>query len=155
MGKIPKYIVIALNTNTALAEKLTESAFYFDHHNLKTASVHWTGDQTETRTIPLNFSTASNTLADDYLLGLNSLAKVMKQEAGWNGITREKYKQGMTFVAFELLPSIPNTLAVNRRGSLKITLEFGATNNPELTALVYCVYSSVLEIDADRQVTLE
>ena len=155
LGKVPRYIVIGFNKTSALAGNLTEPALYFDHHNIKNVTVHWTGDNQAVRSIPLDFSTTSNTASDSYLLGLNSLYKTMNSETEWNGITRESYKQGQTFVAFELLPQVDGTLVVNRRGSLKCTFDFREALSDSITAVIYCVFQSVLEIDADRQVTVE
>ena len=155
LGKIPKYIVIGFNKTTALAGNLTEPALYFDHYNIKNVTIHWTGDNQAVRSIPLDFSTTSNTASDNFLLGLHSLYKTMNSDLVWNGITRESYTRGQTFVAFELLPQIEGTLAVNRRGALKCTFDFREALSDSITAVIYCIFQSVLEIDRDRQVTLE
>ena len=155
VGKIPQYLVIALNKSSALAGKLNEDAFRFDHYNLKNESVHWSADSLEQRSLAMNFSTTTNIASDSYLIALNSFNKAMPNEMITNGITRESYKSGQTFLAFELLPRVDNTLSVNRRGTCKISLDFREPLAESITVIIYMLYQSVLEIDRDRQVTVE
>ena len=62
---------------------------------------------------------------------------------------------GNVLVAFELLPNIPQALTVNRRGQVKISLSFQTALAHPVVAVVYCDFQSVLEIDRERNVTLD
>ena len=94
IGAVPKVIVIGLVKSSAVAGVLTESPTNFEHFNLSNVTVTWQGDSIETRSIPLNFKTATNTSPDAFLLGLHSLQKCVANELMGAGISRDNYTQG-------------------------------------------------------------
>lgn len=94
IGRVPKIIVLGLTTSEAFAGKLTKSPMNFGHQNLKDVSVIWHTDTMESRSIPLNFKTSTNTASDDFLEGVQSLQKTVANEFLWNGISRDNYTAG-------------------------------------------------------------
>ena len=180
MGPIPKIIVIGCVKSSAMVGSLTESPMNFAHSNLKQINLSWNADTVENRVVPLNFSTTSNTIPDNFLLGLQSLKKAAPD--GKLSISRDEYKNGKLFiiiisytsntdneaytlifvcltgnclVAFELLPVMNDALSINRRGSVKLSLEYRESTTVPLTVIIYCMYQRVIEIDANRNVLLD
>ena len=155
IGKIPKLIILGLVASDAYNGKLASSAFNFEHNNLSDVSVTWNGDTMEHRSIPMSFSKTGSTTEDDYLVALQTLNKTVAIGALSNGINVENFPKGNTLIAIELLPNSGDSLSVNRRGQVRLSLKFREALPSAVTAIVYCQYQSIIEIDKNLNVIFE
>ena len=150
LGKIPKQIIIGLVKSSAVSGRITESPMNFQAAGLRSVLVNWRG-QSDMDSIPLNFETGSTSF-DNFLVGLNTLEKAASNSLLWNGISRDNYKNGNVLVAATLVSGMPDAMTAHRQGQISLTLEFNAPPTEPLTAIVYCMYQSVIEIDANKDV---
>ena len=95
IGQIPKLIILGMVKSTAVGGVLTESPVNFQHFNLSNVTISWNADTLESRSIPLNFKSTTNTNPDDFLLGLHSLQKCLADPLHQNGINRSNYTKGL------------------------------------------------------------
>ena len=150
LGKIPKQMIIGVVKSSAAHGQITESPMNFQASGLKNVLVNWRG-QSDMDSIPLNFETGSTSF-DNFLVGLNTLEKTTSNSLLWNGISRDNYKNGNVLVAATLLSGMPDAMAAHRQGQISITLEFNTSTPEPYTAIVYCMYQSIIEIDANKEV---
>ena len=54
----------------------------------------------------------------------------------------------------EFLPSSGAALAINKKGSVKVSVKFRSGTTQNLTAIVLCMYQAVIEIHPDKTVSV-
>ena len=156
VGRVPKVLCIGLVSNEAYNGNLTKSPMNFAHNNLSEVTVTWNNAESiESRTIPLNFKTDTNTAPDDVLEGVLSLQKAVANDLMWNGISKDNYANGNALVCVELLPNYPEALSVIRNGQVKLSLQFRSGTTEPLTLVLFGLYQNILEIDRNRNVIID
>jgi len=65
------------------------------------------------------------------------------------------FSAGNVLIAAELLPNQPDSLTVNRKGQIKIGLKFREALAESVTAIVFVLYQSCIEIDRNKTVILD
>ena len=156
-GQLPRRIFVAFVENSAFCGFYVKNPFYFNHFNITSLCVFLDGVQFPTKAFTPDFTNKN------YVRELHSIYEALDMldgESNFN-INRMNYGVGNTIFGFNFTPDLSSGAGavghVNRikYGTLRIALRFSETLTTTLTALVYCEFDKILEIDIARKVTID
>ena len=120
----PKRLTIAMVKNSSLTGTYGENPYYFDHHSLSQAVVRVDSRAISHNTIKTNFAKSEYALAYMTLFGSCDGGNA---DPG-NGVSMVEYKNGLTFLCFDLTPdmnaSTPGYIYPEVHSNLSIELGF-------------------------------
>ena len=68
--------------------------------------------------------------------------------------TKYFHLTGNCLLAVEFLPTSGAALAINKKGSVKVSVKFRSATTQNLTAIVLCMYQAIIEIHPDKTVSI-
>lgn len=147
MGQIPQLVVIAMNKSADVNGKLNTNPFNFQHFNVKKMTVSVDNDPALYRSLEFNID------ANQYLNGYMTLFTAAHNRDLGNNLTMDDYLNGYFFNVFELAClSAAGDLIPERRGRLKVDLEFEKALTEPITILIFAQYQAYIDIDKNRVV---
>lgn len=147
MGQLPQLVVVFMNKSEDLAGKLSTNPYNFRHFNLKKLSLTVDNETVLHRSIEFNFA------QNQFLSGYTTLFSAASNRDLGNNITMDDYLNGYFFNVFELgSSSTGDDLQPERRGRLKIDLDFEKALEDTVTVIVFAQYQAYIEIDKNRVV---
>ena len=139
-GKLPKKVVIALVNNKAHVGDFKKNPFHFEHFNVSDVDFRVNGSTLNGYPLKMNFK--ENMYNDGYW----SLFRTMDQRYRDEGclVSREEYKGGYTFFAFDISPSQCGDDFVDpaQHGTLSLKLVFAEKTKEALTICVYLQFEN-------------
>lgn len=144
-------MVICVQKTEALNGKLELNAYDFLHNDLSSVEVT-TESEYNSSTQKIDINVADGTYVEAY----RSLFTLISNPEAGNGLTREKYKNGNVFFAFDIRPrnSLSSTLT-QLFGTIKIELKFKRPVPSPLTVLIFCEYTEFLSFNSERSFAVE
>jgi len=149
-GKLPERIFVSFVKADAYTGSYTKNPFNYEHFKLESVSTVIEEMNNYGETIEVNFAEKK------FLEGFRSLFSMTNSSEDGNGLTRELFAaDGHVILAFNILcPPDQNSFVPMKKGQLRIQTKFRTALEKAVTILVTGVTTKVLEIDADRNVTV-
>lgn len=152
LGQIPKRLVLGLVENTAFNGSYKKNPFRFQHFDASQVGVYVNGESIPTKPLQLNFDQSQ------YLSGYMSLFHGTGQLFHDKGlqITRAEYPDGYCLYAFDLTPDLSSGIHTSliKQGNLRVGLQFAKPLPSTVNLILFAEFDSVIEIDHNRNVTL-
>lgn len=153
-GKLPLSITFGLVSSTGYLGKLTKSFFNFQPFDLSQVCMTVNQDTVQFKILPLSFKTETSGSYNNYLLALQTLRRAAGNTLLGNGIDQKAYTNGNVLIYFEIIPTQPGALTINKNGSIKLSLQFKTALKESVTAVVLAQYQTIYEIDKTKEVTI-
>lgn len=156
LGVLPRRVFIGLVENKAFTGDVTKNPFNFKHFNINYLAVNVDGEQIPATAYTPDF--VQDHIIREYMGFLEALNQLTAET--YVGTGREGWQFTPIF-GFNLAPDMSEGVQgsghVNkiRRGSLRVELRFATALTVTATALVYCEYDSLLEINKNREVSAD
>ena len=152
-GKVPRRLVIALVDAAAFAGDVAKNPFNFHHFNLSSVCAYVDGERFPTR--PLKTDFANNDTVEAYQSMFNGTG--IRDDNRGLLFDRQMYEQGYTMYVIQLSPGEPDSMAydLTQRGNVRLEMKFKLALPSTVTAIVYAEYDDQIEIDRDRNVSLD
>jgi len=157
LGVLPKRVILGFVLNSAYNGAVGHNPFNFEHFQLNHLVMYVDGVQIPSKPLTPSFAAHSS--------GCVSMYHTLLQGCGINSgdhgndISLADYANGgYVLVAFDLTAdnsASTGIWSVQRHGSLRLEVRFGAPLAAPITCICYCEYDSLLEIDFDRNVTTD
>lgn len=154
LGSIPKRCIIGMVKNSSFNGNFTTNPFNFEHFNLNYLSMYVDSTQISSRPFTPDF--AKGFFMREYH-SLFSGCGIHYSDHG-NDITLNEYPNGFFLTCFDLTSDLSSHNAVwnlQKNGSLRIELRFDTPLEESVTILVFSEFDNLIEIDKNRQVTLD
>ena len=155
IGQLPKRIVIGCVSNIAFNGSYAKNPYNFIHCDLNSIGLFANSEQVPWKPLKPKF-TGNN---PNYILAYQTLfsgTNSMFRDTG-NYITREDYGRGYTLYAFDLTPDMSSDdyFQPKSSGSLRLEMSFASPLPETINVIVYSEFESMLEIDRNRNVTID
>ena len=126
----------------------SKNPFNFQHYNVQQVGVYINGESLPGQPIKTNFS--KNQFLEGYQSLFASTGK-LNSDSGLD-IHRDDYMNGYKLFGFDISPSICNGghIELNKRGTLKIQLEFQKALPNTISVIVYADFDNIIKIDKYR-----
>jgi hypothetical protein len=149
-GQIPRRLVLAMVDTDAFHGTYTKSPFNFKHYNIEQASITAGGQQFPPTPLTCDFNHGR------YIHAFINMFEAlnMANENRGNCITRERFGQGSTVLAFDLTPDTNDGQhwELVKDGTTSLNLVFrNPIPAPGIEVIVYAEYDSMVSIDRNRQ----
>jgi hypothetical protein len=152
-GKIPNRLVIGLVDNTAYAGNYSKNPLCFQHYHMNYLNVSVNGDPLNAQPLKPSFEGKSG-----FVSNFMTLFKGMGQYRADGGISvdRDAYDGGFCINVFNIVQN-PDVIGSNliKGGSLRVELQFAKSLVSTVTLLLYGEFSSIIEFDHTRAVTIQ
>ena len=154
-GVLPKRITLGMVRNEAYNGDYHQNPFNFEHFNLNKLVLYCDGERIPWNELKLDYGKG------DFLQGYYTLFAGGDgiDSDGGNGISRAGYLDGSVLFCFDLTPdqSAANAghVCPERRGNLRIDLEFGKRLPTTVNLVALCEFDTVLAIDKVRNVIFD
>lgn len=155
LGNLPKRLCIGIVDNASFNGSYTQNPFNFQHCDLNYLSLHLDGRQIPYAPLKLSYST------DNYIQAYFTQftgGEGIVSDSG-NSIDRTDFKNGNAIYMFDLSPDLSSScndhFNVTRQGNLRVELAFDKVLPFTANVVVYSEFDNVIEIDKDRNVTLD
>ncbi|XP_055997771.1 uncharacterized protein F54H12.2-like [Ostrea edulis] len=153
-GQMPKLILLGFVENVAFNGDDAKNPFNFQNQKIKKLEVSINGDMMETRPLEPNFT------ADQYLRSYLSLYKGLgKLGQDWApDITLEEYKNGYTLWCMDFTKdqeAQTDKFHLIQTGNLRVEVQFADSIATTLNCVVYAVFDNLLEINKQREVSID
>jgi hypothetical protein len=155
LGPLPKRIVVGFVDNTAFTGSLTTNPFNFQHFNLTFFNLYVDGKPVPSKPLQPDFNndlyiSAYHTLFSGTGIHFSNLG---------NHISRSDYPNGYTLFIFDVTQDgeagATTHWNLQRHGSVRLEMQFGAALSSPITCLVYAEMASLMEIDQHRNIILD
>ncbi|XP_054152856.1 uncharacterized protein F54H12.2-like [Oppia nitens] len=150
-GVLPRKLYISFVSNDAYNGSQTLNQFYFKHYSLRYIACYLNGQQYPHKPYTPDFQN------DKYIREYFSLFEVSNQLSHTTcDITKDEFAEGFSIFAFNFIPDLSDGVAKSgyvsplQRGGLRIELKFNYPLAEQITALIYCEYDSLIEIQKNR-----
>ncbi|XP_055997822.1 uncharacterized protein F54H12.2-like [Ostrea edulis] len=153
-GQMPKLIVLGFVDNAAFNGDNTRNPFHFQNEKVKKLEISINVEMMETRPLEPNFTD------DQYLRSYLSLYKGLgKLGQDWApDITLEEYKNGYTLWCVDFTKdqeAQTDKFHLIQTGNLRVEVQFAANVARTLNCVVYAVFDNLLEINKQREVSID
>lgn len=147
-SSLPKRVIMCMVDSQAYLGDHTKTPFNFQHFDIKEAFLDCGGRSIPSR--PLNLDFEKDRYMPAYLSMLEGTG--VARSSTNNGISRELYKNGRTFLVFEISPYLDaDTFDLINLGTTSFNIRFNkATPSSGCYVILHCEYDSVLTIDENR-----
>lgn len=153
-GQMPKRIVLGFVENAAFNGDLTKNPFNFKNSNVKKLDVSINGETITTRPFEPDF--ANDLYLRSYLSLYQGLGKFGEDWAP--DISFEEYKDGYTLWCVDFTKDQEAQLDkfhLIETGNLRIEVQFSQNTATTLNCLVYAEFDNLLEINKQREVSVD
>lgn len=153
-GQMPKRIVLGFVENAAFNGDLTKNPFNFKNANVKKLDVSINGETITTRPFEPDF--ANDLYLRSYLSLYQGLGKFGEDWAP--DISFEEYKDGYTLWCVDFTKDQEAQLDkfhLIETGNLRIEVQFSQNTATTLNCLVYAEFDNLLEINKQREVSVD
>lgn len=155
LGALPKRIIIGFVENKAFNGDRKLNPFNFQHFDLNYLSLHVDGVQVPSKPLQPNFDDSN--YIDSYLTLFSGSGIYYLNEG--NNIGRGIYPLGFMLHAFDLTPDLSANSSSHwnliKNGTVRLEVRFKKALTKTVNCLIYAEYDSVIEIDANRQVSID
>ena len=150
-GDLPAKVVLGLVDNGALTGDFTKNPYNFQHFDVSEVSLTDGGREVDGQ--PLHFDFAKNQYVEGYWGLFRALDKRFRNEG--NAIKRKDYKNGFTFYAFDLSPSLSGGEYIDPKkdGRLIVNFKFARDTPQTLTLVVYMQFDDSFSIIEGGNIT--
>ncbi|XP_054168395.1 uncharacterized protein F54H12.2-like [Oppia nitens] len=151
-GVIPRKIYVAFVNNEAYNGVYNLNPFYFKNYSIRHIACYVDGTQYPHRPYTPDFSTKK--YMREYFV-LFETANQIRHETSID-ITRDEYAEGFTIFGFNFTPDLSDGVAKSgyvsplSRGNLRIELKFAHPIKETVTAIIFCEYDNLIEIQNSR-----
>ena len=153
-GKIPNRLAIGLIDNGAYAGNYAKNPLLFDHFYMNYLNVSVNGDPLNSQPLKPSFTTGSSGFVSNFL----TLFKGMGQYRADGGVAidRDAYDGGYCLNVFNLVQN-PDVIGSNliKGGSLRVEVQFAKALESTVTLLLYGEFSSLLQLDHTRAISIQ
>ncbi len=156
-GQLPRRIFIAFVYNTAFLGDYSLDPLDFNHFNISMLSVFVNGEQFPSKPFTPDFK---NKLYIREMISVYDSLDMMDYQSTVD-IDRYNYSEGYTIFGFNFAPDLTSGagaaghLSHIKYGTLGMNLRFAEEIGDAITALVYCEFDKILEIDINRNVNID
>src|SRR3981189_247981 len=151
-GKIPKYIIMLMVSNTAMNGDYTKNPFNFKHFNV--SYVHLTKDRSNIPFPPFEPNFAKNSALQEYMSLYQSNGVLGKNTV--LPISYEEFKSGYTNFQWNLTEDGKGSNATgDPRGNLKIEVKFSEALTEAVNVLLYGIMDSNVMVYLDDVVEMD
>src|SRR5271154_1655360 len=151
-GKVPKYILMAMVSNTASHGDYARNPFNFKHYNMSTLKLTRDGERVPYEVFKPNFKTGSvlreymSLFQSNDLLGKNAVLP----------ITYDEFKGGYTNFQWNLTEDGKGVnSAPMQHGNLKISLAFEDTLPEAIVVILYAIFDSTIQVFGSDEVLVD
>ena len=156
-GQLPKRIFIFFVDNLAYIGDYKRNPFWFANFNICSLSVHLDGQQYPPKAFTPDFS------KENYMREYMSIFEALDMLDGEStiDINRHTYPDGNVIFGFNFTPDLSIGSGVTgylnpiRFGSLRLNVRFSKALEQTITAMVYCEFDKLLEIDINRNAFID
>ena len=156
-GQLPRRIFICFVDNRAFNGDLKLNPFKFQHFEINNLAVYLDGIQYPAKAYTPDFKRG---LFQREMISLFDALDMMDGDSNFK-INRENYASGNTIFGFNFAPDLSSGcgsighLNPIKFGSVRLSVKFSEPLKVPVTALVYCEFDKLLEIDINRNATLD
>ena len=153
MGQLPRCIILCFVSNAAFNGDPTLNSYYFDHFGLNYVSLKVAGERVPDSGLKVKFD--QSLFAEAYRALFDNTG--YSHSNSGNGITMESFKNGNTFLAFDLTPDLCNGWHLHKikQGTVDIELSFKTALTEPINLIVYASYDNKLLLDGNRNITYD
>ena len=156
-GQLPKRIFVCFVDNLAYIGDYKKSPFWFYHFKINSLTVSCDGEQWPPKAYTPNFT--SSNFVREYM----SLYEALDMLDGEStlAINRDNYTQGNVIFGFNFAPDLSigsgatGYLNPIKIGTLGLNVQFAEALSSTVTALIYCEFDKLLEIDINRNAFID
>ncbi len=151
-GVLPRKIFVGLVSNEAYNGHYSLNPFYFKNYSLRHIACYLDGTQFPNR--PYTPDYANKKYMREYYGLFEALNEV--RPTSFLDITREEFKEGFTIYGFNFTPDLSDGCSKSgftstvKRGNLRIELKFNHPLIETVSAIVFCEYDNLIEIQGTR-----
>ena len=151
-GVIPRKIYVGFVSNEAYNGSYALNPFYFKNYSLRYIACYVDGTQYPHRPYTPDFG--NKRYMREYF-GLFETANQIRHGTNID-ITREEYAEGFTLFGFNFTPDLSDGVAKSgyvspiNRGNLRMELKFAYPIKETVTAIIFCEYDNLIEIQNSR-----
>lgn len=154
-GKMPKLVIIALVSNSAMNGNLKKNPFNFTDFNLNHIGLYREGESIPHKH-PLQMDVGNNVIIRAYMGTLQALELYNRNEN--NGMSINDFKNGKMLFAFNLTPDLTTGQGCtqpHRNGNLRLDLKFKQPLNETINVIMYGIFDATLEITKLRNILVD
>lgn len=155
LGQVPKRCIIGFVKNSAFNGNLTQNPFNFDNHGINSFSLYVDGQQVPSKTLQPSFK--DGLIVSTYHTLFSGTGIHFLNEG--NEIAREGYGGGYCLLAFDLTPDLSASSSSHwnlvRHGSVRLEVRFETALTTTLNCVVYAEFDNVVEINKNRDITVD
>lgn len=157
-GQLPRRMFICFVKNSTFNGDVATDPFKFEHLNINYISCYVNGEQAPSIAYQPDFRKG------EYLRLYTNLYRYLDQHSSdsYLNITRKQYANGHTIFPFQLSPDLSSGVGAEgdhlspiKHGNMRIIIRFAESLKESVTMLLFAEFDSLLEIDADRNVTTD
>jgi hypothetical protein len=155
IGQLPVRILFCMINNTSLIGRYAQSPFNFQHFNLDYLGLTKDG-VTHGRPFQPKFAGDHPDIAHSYYSSFAGV-RIHWTDDGYD-VDREEYAKGYCIHAWDLTSDYSADVhqwSLRRTGTIGFELRFSAPLATAISCIVYCEFQNILEIDADRRVSVD
>lgn len=157
LGQLPKRIIVGLVSNKAFNGNFQSNPFNFQAYNVNFFSLYVDGVQVPSKPLQPDYK-AHNELSVMAYHTLYSGTGIHFLNHG-NSISRTEFAKGYCLMAFDLTPDLAANVSSHwnliRHGSLRVELGFAESLTETVNCIVYAEFDNIIEIDRNRNVTVD
>ena len=156
-GQLPRRIFICFVRNSAYCGEYHLNPYRFEHCFISNITVYLDGIQFPTKAYTPDFESG---IYQREMYSLYEALDMLDMDPNFY-INRDNYAKGNTIFGFNFTPDLSSGcgttghLSSVRFGSLRLALRFNKTLVEPITALVYCEFDKILEIDSNRRAIID
>jgi hypothetical protein len=156
-GQLPRRIFLAFVKNTAYCGDYGQNPFYFEHFKISELSAHLNGLQFPPKAYRPEFD---NNICIREFHAFYEALDMLDTDSTCN-INRDNYALGNTIFGWNFAPDLSNGcgaighLNQINYGALRIQIRFKEALTAPITAIVFCEFDKILEIDSSRNATID
>ena len=156
-GQLPRRVFVCFVNNTAFCGDYNLNPFKFEHFNISSLAIYLDGLQYPSKAFTPDFT---NNLYQREMYSLFEAIDMLDMDSTFY-INRENYSKGNTIFGFNFAPDLSSGCGtvghVNaiKYGSMRMNIRFSRILDQPITALVFCEFDKIMEIDKNRRAILE
>ena len=156
-GQLPRRVFVCFVSNTAFCGDYNLNPFKFEHFNISSLAIYLDGVQYPSKAFTPDFT---NNLYQREMYSLFEAIDMLDMDSTFY-INRENYSKGNTIFGFNFAPDLSSGCGtvghVNaiKYGSMRMNIRFSRILDQPITALVFCEFDKIMEIDKNRRAILE
>ena len=153
-GLVPAKLIIGMVESEAYSGSFSKNPLQFQPFDVETIGFYVNGEPTPKA--PYRINIAQNQFLD----ALNGLYKITEKSGQDTdiGITKDMWKEGLAFVAFDVDPTTSidfRYLGIPKLGHTRLNLRFRSELKKSVTLIIYAIFPSRVEIDDQRNVIVK